>query len=56
MTKVKEHDERVWNMLHKYQDMFGPVPSPGTCKNLVQLDLELKEEHAKDRIRSKPYL
>ena len=55
MSKVEEHDERVWNILHKYQEVFGPSPSPGTCKKLVELDLELKEEHAKDRIRSKPY-
>ena len=55
MSKVKEHNERVWNILHRYQEVFGPLPSPGTCKKLVQLDLELKEEHAKDPIRSKPY-
>ena len=22
MSKVKEHDERVWNILHKYQEVF----------------------------------
>ena len=48
MSKVKEHDECVWNVLHTYQDVFGPLPSPGTCKKLVQLDSDLKEEPAKD--------
>ena len=54
-SEVKEHDERVSDILHKYKEVVGPLPSPGTCKKLVQLDLELKEEHTKDRIRSKPY-
>ena len=55
MSKVKEHNERVWNILRKFQEVFGPLPSPGPCKKLVQLDLELKEERAKNGIRSKPY-
>ena len=41
MSKVKEHHERVWDILHKYKEVFGPLPSLGTCKKLVQLDLEL---------------
>ena len=35
-------DPRLSKLIQKYQEVFGALPPPLSCKNLVQMDLKLK--------------
>ena len=48
-------DERVKKIILHFSDIFGPLPPPGSVKKLVTMDLELREEFLKDRVRCRPY-
>ena len=48
-------DERVKKIILAHSEVFGPLPSPGSCKKLVTMDLELRDACLKDRVRSRPY-
>ena len=37
-------DPRLTKLIHKYQEGFGALPPPLSCKKLVQMDLKLKPE------------
>ena len=37
-------DHRLSKLIQKYQEDFGALPPPLSCKNLVQMDLKLKPE------------
>ena len=37
-------DPRLTKLIHKYQEVFGALPPPLSCKKLVQMDLKLKPE------------
>jgi hypothetical protein len=41
------------DLLLKYQEVFGPLPSPGTGCKLAEMDLELKEEWKTAPLRGK---
>ena len=48
-------DERIKKIILHFPDIFGPLPPPGSVKKLVTMDLELREEFLKDRVRCRPY-
>ena len=48
-------DPRLKKLLLTYEDVFGALPPPLSCKILVQMDLRLKPEFEKTRVRRRPY-
>ena len=42
-------------LLLTYEEVFGALPPPLSCKKLVQMDLILKPEFGKTRVRCRPY-
>ena len=48
-------DPRLKKLLLTYEEMFGALPPPLSCKKLVQMDLKLKPEFEKTRVRRRPY-
>ena len=47
-------DPRLSKLIHKYQEVFGALPPPLSCKNLVQMDLKLKPEFEGSVVRRRP--
>ena len=41
--------------IHKYQEVFGALPPPLSCKKLDQMDLKLKPEFEGSVVRRRPY-
>ena len=48
-------DPRLKKLLLTYEEVFGALPPPLSCKRLVQMDLKLKPEFEKTRVRRRPY-
>ena len=48
-------DPRLKKLLITYEEVFGALPPPLSCKRLVQMDLKLKPEFEKTRVRRRPY-
>ena len=48
-------DLRLTKLIHKYQEVFGALPPPLSCKKLVQMDLKLKPEFEGSVVRRCPY-
>ena len=48
-------DPRLKKLLITYEEVFGALPPPLSCKKLVQMDLKLKPEFEKTRVRCRPY-
>ena len=48
-------DPRLKKLLLTYEEVFGALPPPLSCKKLVQMDLKLKPEFEKTRVRRPPY-
>ena len=48
-------DTRLKKLLLTYEEVFGALPPPLSCKKLVQMDLKLKPEFEKTRVRRRPY-
>ena len=48
-------DPRLTKLIHKYQEVFGALPPPLSCKKLVQMDLKLKPEFEGSVVRRRPY-
>ena len=48
-------DPRLKKLLLTYEELFGALPPPLSCKKLVQMDLKLKPEFEKTRVRRHPY-
>ena len=48
-------DLRLKKLLITYEEVFGALPPPLSCKKLVQMDLKLKPEFEKTRVRRRPY-
>ena len=42
-------------LLLTYEEVFGALPPPLSCKKLVRMDLKLKPEFEKTRVRRRPY-
>ena len=40
--KIKLLDPRVQKLIRTYLEVFGELPPPASCDNLVQMDLKLK--------------
>ena len=49
------HGPRVEKLLITYEEVFSALPRPLSCKKLVQMDLKLKPEFEKTRVRRRPY-
>ena len=48
-------DPRLKKLLISYEEVFGALPPLLSCKKLVQIDLKLKPEFEKTRVRRCPY-
>ena len=48
-------DPRRKKLLLTYEEVFGALPPPLSCKKLVQMDLKLQPEFEKMRVRRRPY-
>ena len=48
-------DPRLSELLRKYQEVFGALPPPLSCKKLVQMDLKLKPQFESSVVRRRPY-
>ena len=48
-------DPRLKKLLLTYEEVFGALPPPLSCKKMVQMDLKLKPEFEKTRVRRRPY-
>ena len=48
-------DPRLKKLLLTYEEVFGDLPPPLSCKKLVQMDLKLKPEFEKTPGRRRPY-
>ena len=48
-------EPRLKKLLLTYEEVFGALPPPLSCKKLVQMDLKLKPEFEKTRVRRCPY-
>ena len=48
-------DPRLSKLIQKYQQVFGALPPPLSCKKLVQMDLKLKPEFEGSGERWRPY-
>ena len=48
-------DPRLTKLIDKYQEVFGALPPPLSCKKLVQMDLKLKPEFEGSVVRRRPY-
>ena len=48
-------DPRLKKLLITYEVVFGALPPPLSCKKLVQMDLKLKPEFEKTRVRRHSY-
>ena len=46
---------RLKKLLLTYEEEFGALPPPLSCKQLVQMDMKLKPEFEKTRVRRRPY-
>ena len=48
-------DSRLKNLLLTYEEVFGALPPSLSCRKLFQMDLKLKPEFEKTRVRRRPY-
>ena len=48
-------DPGLKKLLLTYEEVFGSLPPPLSCKKLVRMDLKLKPEFEKTRVRRRPY-
>ena len=48
-------DPRLKELLLTYEEAFRALPPPLSCKKLVLMDLKLKPEFEKTRVRHRPY-
>ena len=48
-------DPHLSKLIQKYQEVFGALPPPLSCKNLVQMDLKLEPEIEGSVVRRRPY-
>ena len=48
-------DPRMKRLLATHEEVFGALPTPLSCKKLVQMDLKLKPEFKGARVRRRPY-
>ena len=48
-------DPRLKKLLITFEEVFGALLPPLSCKTLVQMDLKLKPEFEKTRVRCRPY-
>ena len=44
---------QLQTLLRKYQEVFGPLPSPGSGCKLVEMDIELRDEFKGKTLRNK---
>ena len=51
---LKKHPAELQGLLRKHKVVFGPLMSPGSCKKLIQMDLEVTDEHKNSTLRSRP--
>ena len=52
---IKNLDPRVQKLLKTYEEVFGALPPPGSCRKLVEMNLMLKPKFEKQRLNGRPY-
>ena len=55
MADTKHVNPRLKKLLLTYEEVFGALPPPLSCKKLVPMDLKLKPEFGKPPVRRRPY-
>ena len=55
LRTFKNLDPRLKKLLLTYEEVFRALPPPLSCKKLVQMDMKLKPEYQKTRVRRRPY-
>ena len=53
--KIKLLDPQVQKLISTYLEVFGELPPPASCDQLVQMDLKLKPEFVDHKVRRRPY-
>ena len=53
--KIKLLDPRVQTLIRTHLEVFGKLPTPASCDELVQMDHKLKPEFVGHKIRRRPY-
>ena len=48
-------DQHLSKLIQKYQEVFGALPPPLSCKRLVKIDLKLQLEFEGSVVRRLPY-
>ena len=48
-------DPHLSKLIQKYQEVFGALPPPLSCKKLVQMDLKIKPEFEVSVVKRRPY-
>ena len=48
-------DHRLSKLIQKYQEVFGALPPPLSCKKLTQMNLKLKPQFEGSVVRRRPY-
>ena len=48
-------DPCLGKLIQKYEEVFGALPQPPSCKKLLQMDLKLKPEFEGSVVRRRPY-
>ena len=51
---LKKHPAELQGLLRKHKVVFGPLTSPGACKKLIQMDLEVTDKHKNSTLTSRP--
>ena len=51
---LKKHPAELQGLTRKHNVVLDPLLSPGSCKKLIQIDLEVTNEHKNSTLRSRP--
>ena len=51
---LRKHPAELQGLLHKHKVVFGPLMLPGSCKKVIQMDLEVTDEHKNSTLRARP--
>ena len=55
LRNLGDLDPHLSKLIHKYQEIFAVLPPPLSCKNLVQMDLNLRPQFEESLVRRRPY-
>ena len=50
---LEKHPAELQSLVRKHKAVFGPLMSPGSSKKLIQMELEVTDEHKNSTLRSR---